>query len=337
VKAEIITSDVTEAAVLALPGKVSRVGLELPPDLTFRDWQNIGEQLERVEGAVLWWWGDWLRYDDGSYGTMYEEAMDKTGAKYQRLANAKWVAESIEFSTRVENVSWSHHRLVAALDKEEQARWLARAEKNKWSVKDLKHHITKQKRDDKHRSIAGAAVASSVKGSFPLIYADPPWVFDTYSWKGKENSPDKHYPTLDDEAIMAFEVDGRAVPDLAYKDAALYLWCTSSNIVRALAVMEAWGFAYKTHAVWDKERTGMGYVFLNQHEVLLYGTRGGIPAPLAIRSSIFKYPRQEHSKKPDEVRLALEEMYPHFDEPTRIEMFARGPVEGWTVDGFELC
>jgi hypothetical protein len=50
---------------------------------------------------------------------------------------------------------------VAPLDKEEQTKWLARAEKNKWSVKDLKHHITKQKRDDKHKDIAAARSASA--------------------------------------------------------------------------------------------------------------------------------------------------------------------------------
>jgi N6-adenosine-specific RNA methylase IME4 len=225
--------------------------------------------------------------------------------------------------------------LVAQFDQVNQKKWLAKAVKNNWTTRDLKHRLTLQKRLDRHQEIADEATTSSVEGPFPLIYADPPWEFSTYSWKGKEISPDKHYPTMDDDGIVNFMVNGRFVPELAHKDAALYIWCTSSNLVRALAVMEAWGFEYKTHAVWDKERTGTGYIFLNQHELLLYGTRGNIPAPMAIRSSVFQYPRGRHSAKPPEVREALDEMYPAFKKRNKIELFAREAVPDWTIDGYE--
>jgi N6-adenosine-specific RNA methylase IME4 len=196
----------------------------------------------------------------------------------------------------------------------------------------------KVNREARHRRIRAAAAGKMVlerPGPFPLIYADPPWSFDVYSEMGKENSPDRHYPTLTDEQIMEFEVAGIPVSEVAHDDAALLLWCTSSNEKRAFEIMEAWGFEYKSQAVWDKCRTGMGYVFLNQHEVLLYGTRGNIPAPQVQHPSVFKYPRGEHSAKPPEIRTAIEQMYPNFDEHTRLELFAREKVEGWTSYGFE--
>lgn len=53
--------------------------------------------------------------------------------------------------------------------------------------------IGKANRRRRHRAIvaaAAAAVAEELIGPFPLIYADPPWKFDTYSEKGLERTPD---------------------------------------------------------------------------------------------------------------------------------------------------
>lgn len=196
----------------------------------------------------------------------------------------------------------------------------------------------KESREGKHRKIKAAASAGSSifrRGPFPLLYADPPWKFEIYSPKGLERTPDQHYPTLTDEEIAGFTVKGWTVDQLAHRDAALLLWCTSSNILRAAKVMEAWGFEYKTQAVWDKMKTGLGLVFRNQHEVLLYGTRGKMPGPQYQPPSVFRYPRGRHSAKPPEIRREIEKMYPAFDEETRVELFAREQNEGWTSYGYE--
>jgi hypothetical protein len=55
---------------------------------------------------------------------------------------------------------------------------------------------------------------------------------------------------------------------------------------QALAVMAAWGFEYRSHAVWAKDRVGTGYWFRNQHELLLIGVRGAIPAPAPVADPI---------------------------------------------------
>ena len=46
-------------------------------------------------------------------------------------------------------------------------------------------------------------------------------------------------------------------------------------------------------------------------------------------------PRGIHSAKPPKARALLEEMFPHYDETSRIELFVRGHVPGWTVHGYE--
>jgi N6-adenosine-specific RNA methylase IME4 len=195
-----------------------------------------------------------------------------------------------------------------------------------------------ESRRQKHREIADAAMAGQEPdsfGPFALIYADPPWKFEIYSDKGLERTPDQHYPTLSDEEIANFTVFGHKISELASPDAALLLWCTSSNLKRALAIMDAWGFEYKTSAVWDKGMTGLGLVFRNQHELLLYGTRGAMPGPQHQPNSVFRFPRLHHSAKPPEIRAEIEKMYPDFDEKTRLELFARETVPGWSAYGFE--
>lgn len=173
------------------------------------------------------------------------------------------------------------------------------------------------------------------EGQFALIYADPPWTFETRSENGKDRSPDNHYPTMSDKSIAGMLIDGYTVPQIAAADSALCLWCTSANLKRAIAVMEAWGFEYKTHFMWDKEQTGTGYWCRNQYEVLLLGTRGQPPLPIEKFSSVYREEKTKHSVKPAGIRAMIEKMFPHWDEYSRIEMFARGAVPGWSVFGNE--
>jgi len=193
-----------------------------------------------------------------------------------------------------------------------------------------------ERRASRHASIRTAANRTELSGRrFPLLYADAPWHFLTRSEMGTDRAAENHYPTLSHTDIMNYRVDGRPIADLAYADAALFFWCTSSNLDIGLAVLEAWGFTFKSSAVWVKDKTGTGYIFRNRHELLLYGSRGNMPAPLYVPDSVFMAPRQEHSRKPGTVREALEMMYPQFGANERLELFARGPVPGWTVYGLE--
>jgi N6-adenosine-specific RNA methylase IME4 len=199
-------------------------------------------------------------------------------------------------------------------------------------------------RKAKHQAIHDGAVAIDAElGPFPLIYADPPWRFEIYSEKGAERTPDQKYPTLSKEEIADFKVQHKLIRDIAYQDAALLLWCTSSNQHHALEIMSVWGFEFKASATWVKTKedgitpiTGLGLVFRNAHEILLYGTRGDMPGPQYQPPSVFLYPRGEHSAKPPEIRTEIEKMYPDFDAKTRLELFARETVEGWTPYGFEV-
>ena len=181
----------------------------------------------------------------------------------------------------------------------------------------------------KRAAVAGIAAtpapAIDTAERFDVIYADPPWQYANSPYRG---DPGNHYPTMPLDDICALDVP-------AADDAVLYLWATAPLLPEALCVMDSWGFAYKTGAVWDKDKVGVGYWFRGQHEHLLVGVRGKVaPPPQRLRvPSVYREARGAHSRKPDRVRDLIAAWFP---EARRLEMFARRPAPGWTAWGNEV-
>lgn len=177
------------------------------------------------------------------------------------------------------------------------------------------------------RDAVTAAVAPKLpEGKFDLILADPPWKYDFAETENREI--ENHYPTMCVEELSKLEPP-------AAKDCVLFMWATAPKLREALQLMEAWGFDYKTHAIWDKQKIGMGYWFRGQHELLLVGTKGKASPPdekLRV-PSVFSFKRGNHSAKPVEVYGMIESMLPN---ATRCEMFAREEHKGWTAWGNQL-
>jgi N6-adenosine-specific RNA methylase IME4 len=164
------------------------------------------------------------------------------------------------------------------------------------------------------------------KRKYDVIYADPPWRYD-FS-KSDSREIENQYPTMTVEEICALKIPSK-------ENSVLYLWATAPKLLEALQVMKAWGFTYKTQAVWDKEIVGMGYWFRGQHEILLVGTKGRFSPPSQSNrtSSVFRERRSKHSKKPDSIRNWITVWFPAAD---KVELFARQKYEGWSVWGNEV-
>ncbi len=310
------------------PFALTRTGLVIEGEPTAEEWQQAGEMLSQAHGALQWWIGDWLLHGEGrpEWGDKYEAACELFGREVEALKNYKWVAGNVKLSTRVDNLSWAHHRLIAPLPPREQKKWLKKAEKEGWSVAELRKAI-RQERLDAERTAAKKPSCDAVG----VLLADPPWQYDFSETTSREI--ENQYPTATPEEIALHL--GEWGPDLN-GDCVLFLWATAPKLREALFVMEAWEFDYKTHAVWDKERLGMGYWFRGQHELLLVGTRGSFSPPDAEDrvSSVFRERRDnKHSKKPMCVYEALEQMFP---DATKFEMYQREPREGWLGGGNEL-
>jgi hypothetical protein len=117
--------------------RISDVGIEFISDISFDDWARLMSTLSRLETAFQFALGDALNYGSTAYGEKYSQAMESTGHSYQALANYAWVARSVPHSNRVPGLSWTHHRVVARLESNEQTSWLNAAQAAQMTIDDL--------------------------------------------------------------------------------------------------------------------------------------------------------------------------------------------------------
>jgi N6-adenosine-specific RNA methylase IME4 len=191
------------------------------------------------------------------------------------------------------------------------------------------------------RQLKKAAVAERVKelptGKFRVIYADPPWQYaDSRAGLRESQKVDRaftaaadHYPTMSFSELKALDVKS-----LAADDCVLLMWGTSPLLPEQIEIIGAWGFKYKTFFVWDKNRGSFGHYHQADAEILLVATNGSCTPDFEGREKqIQRWPRGEHSRKPDEARAMIDKLWPH---GPRVELFCRGAApNGWIAWGGE--
>ena len=211
---------------------------------------------------------------------------------------------------------------IAELDHERQAQIIADPRPEQ--------AIKKAMRQDKEQALADKSIQQSLEANtklYGVIYADPPWRFETYSENGMDRSADNHYPTM-----SVFEMLSLDVP--AADNCAMFMWATVPMLPEALDLLDAWGFEYKSQLVWVKDRIGTGHWVRNKHEILLIATKGHVPAPAQGTQppSVFELPVGRHSEKPAFFADLIASLYPN---TPKLEMFARIGRVGWDVMGNE--
>ncbi|RAI28592.1 MT-A70 family methyltransferase [Rhodoplanes serenus] len=184
---------------------------------------------------------------------------------------------------------------------------------------------------------AAAHTLAALAGArrFATVLADPPWQFVNRTGKmAPEHRRLTRYGTL-----TLPEIAGLPVAALTLPTAHLYLWVPNALLPEGLAVLAAWGFAYKANIVWHKVRKdggsdgrGVGFYFRNVTELLLFGVRGRHARTLAPgrrQVNLIATRKREHSRKPDEQYAVIEACSPG----PYLELFARGLRPGWTSFG----
>jgi len=233
----------------------------------------------------------------------------------------------------------SEEQKLAAMPRDSFERLVARCrayaeehpEKHSFDVLKENKDVDKKAARETREKILGGIQRALPNEKFGVILADPEWRFKTYSREtGMDRAADNHYPTSETDIICA-----RPVQDIAADDCVLFLWATVPMLPDALRVMDAWGFTYKSHCIWKKDRIGTGYWFRNQHELLLVGVKGGrLPAPAMGTQfpSVIDASVGRHSEKPDIFYELIEGYFPTLP---KAELNARRVRPGWTPWGNE--
>lgn len=170
---------------------------------------------------------------------------------------------------------------------------------------------------------------------FKTILADPPWRFQNSTGKvAPEHKRLNRYGTM-----ALNEIEALPVAEIAQETCHLYLWVPNALLPEGLAVMRAWGFAYKSNVVWHKIRKdggsdgrGVGFYFRNVTELLLFGIRGKNARTLSPgrrQVNMIQTRKREHSRKPDEQYDLIEACSPG----PYVELFGRGVRKGWVTWG----
>jgi hypothetical protein len=111
-------------------------------------WLREGHRLGGLTRCSQWWLGDWIRYGTTRWGEKYKQAAKVTGYDVQTLRNIAYVAGQIPASRRRDNLTWSHHAEVCALEPDEQDKWLDLAAEQRMSVADLRIELRGARREE---------------------------------------------------------------------------------------------------------------------------------------------------------------------------------------------
>lgn len=172
---------------------------------------------------------------------------------------------------------------------------------------------------------------------YKLLYVDVPWKYKDSAKSGNRGAEFKYPCMTNDELCEMIQY----IEEISDRDSVMYMWATGPMILSACLLMEIWGFQFRTVAfTWIKKTKnnklfwGMGSTTRANPEFVLYGVRGkGIKRISASVHSVVESTIREHSRKPDEVRDRLVELY---GDIPRIELFARERSDGWAYHGNEI-
>lgn len=187
------------------------------------------------------------------------------------------------------------------------------------------------------RDVARSLLALTNGKRYGAILADPPWRFANRTGKmAPEHGRLFRYRTMKLQEIMELPI-----PHLVLPQSHCYLWVPNALVPEGLAVLERWGFEYKTTLVWYKIRKdggpdgrGVGFYFRNVTEQVLFGVRGSLRtlAPGRRQVNLFQSRKREHSRKPEELYDIIEQCSPG----PYLELFARHQRDKWEQWGDEL-
>jgi hypothetical protein len=121
---------------------ITPTGIEFNEELSFEEWDALGQKLAPIGKSIGFIIGDWINYGEKRWGDKYEEALQRTGMAYQTLRHYAHVARRVQLFCRQNKLGFEHHAAVAKIkDPEEQQHWLEMAVQHKLGKRRLQKSI----------------------------------------------------------------------------------------------------------------------------------------------------------------------------------------------------
>lgn len=172
---------------------------------------------------------------------------------------------------------------------------------------------------------------------YNIIYADPP---RKYNSRANHKTRFRWWAEWHYKLMTMEEIKQIPIPDMADDNCVLFMWCTFPYLEDQIKLFKHRWFKYKTlWFSWIKTNPKnwqpffwVGYYAKSNAEVCLMWIKGKMKPISNKVSSVIIAPRREHSRKLDEARERIVELF--WDLP-RIELFARTQTPWRDVYGNE--
>ena len=137
------------ATDVAIPGDshFSEKGLSLPANTSFAEWEQQGYTLALMHVSLPFWIGDWRNFGEAAFGQQNYQ-VQLPGVRRETEIVYAWVSSRVPLAERrLPELTFSHHRLVAAMPRPQRNTWLAKAVKERWTTRDFRAALLVKKLD----------------------------------------------------------------------------------------------------------------------------------------------------------------------------------------------
>jgi len=122
-------------------GALTRVGLLLPVNITDSEYEALGFALGEAQRSIQFAIGDYILAGEHLFGQEAYQLQESLGISVEQRRQYVRVSERIPIGRRRVELTWSHHREVAAMDPADQDAWLEDAVTNGWNKQELASHM----------------------------------------------------------------------------------------------------------------------------------------------------------------------------------------------------
>lgn len=120
---------------------VTSMGLDLPDTLTQAEWRSFLNAIQSVKQSYQFVIGDWFAAGKDRFNVSYEEIAALTGFKVKTVEIWASTCRNVPKFTRVNFLTFAHHRAVSTLPLESQLNKLQYAFENQLSARQLDAEI----------------------------------------------------------------------------------------------------------------------------------------------------------------------------------------------------